>query len=70
MENGESGMGSPGAAHGMGDWVLPFQFALFALKSSPYLSEEHRLHTDSLSTTQGQGLSTPNLGTSGCAELK
>lgn len=63
-------MGSPGAAHGMGDWDLPFQFALFALKSSLCLSEQYRFHIDSVSTPQVQGLSTPHLGTSGCAEPK
>lgn len=49
-------MGSPGAAHGMGDWDLPFQFALFALKSSLCLSEQYRFHIDSVSTPQVQGL--------------
>lgn len=37
MEDGEPGMGSQGAARGAGVWEQPFQFALFVLKSHPYL---------------------------------
>lgn len=69
MENGEPGMGSQRTTRGMGLWEQPFQFALFVLKSHPYLSQGNMSISPS-PTVLHRGLPARNVGSNGCTEPK